>query len=103
MQPRVQRGGLLLQMISARCAGASSVGDCRAGTSSVRGVGTSSIGEFDGESSEVKTLSAGTSSIVEKFEMSTTVGAGVSIVVGDRRADASDMREGRETKRFPKL
>ena len=54
MQPRVQRDGLLLQMISARCAGASSVGDCRAGTSSVGGAGTSSIGEVDGTSSELE-------------------------------------------------
>ena len=81
-----------------------SVGDCRAGTSSVGGAGTSSIGEIDGESSKVKTLSAGTSSMVEKFEMSTTVGAGVSIVVDNWRADASNMRQGRETKRrCPKL
>ena len=54
MKPMVQRGGLLLQMISARCAGASSVGDCRAGTSSVSGAGTSSIGEIDGTSSELE-------------------------------------------------
>ena len=54
MQPRVQRGGLLLQMISARCAGASSVGDCRAGTSSIGGAGTSSIGKIDGTSSELE-------------------------------------------------
>jgi len=81
-----------------------SVGDCRAGTSSVGGAGTSSIGEIDSESSKVKTLSAGTSSMVKKFDMYTTVGAGVSIVVGSRRADASNMREGRKTKRrCPKL
>ena len=54
MQSRVQRGGLLLQMISARCAGVSSVGDCRASTSSVGGAGTSSIGEIDGTSSELE-------------------------------------------------
>ena len=54
MKPMVQRGGLLLQMISARCAGASSVGDCRAGTSSVGGAGTSSIGEIDGTSSDLE-------------------------------------------------
>ena len=47
MQLRVQRGGLLLEMILARCAGASSVGDCRAGTSSIGGAGTSSIGKID--------------------------------------------------------
>ena len=53
MQPKVQRGGLLLQMISVRYAGASSVGDCRAG-SSVGGAGTSSIGEIDGTSSDLE-------------------------------------------------
>jgi hypothetical protein len=43
MQSRVQRGGLLLQMIWARCAGKSGVGDSRAGTSSIGGVGISNI------------------------------------------------------------
>ena len=47
----------------------------------------------------MKTFSAGTSSIVDKSDMSTTVGACLSIVVGDRRAGASKMFEGREAKR----
>jgi hypothetical protein len=54
MQPIVQRGGRLLLMIEARCAGPSSVGNCRAGTSSVGGAGTSSIGKIDGTSSELE-------------------------------------------------
>ena len=104
MQPIVQRGGRLLLMIEARCAGPSSVGNCRAGTSSIGGAGTSSIGEIDGESSEVKNLSAGNCSMVDRSDMSTTVGAGASIVVGGRRADTSKMLEGREAKsRCPKL
>ena len=84
MQPIVQRGGRLLLMIEARCAGPSSVGNCRAGTSSIGGAGTSSIGgagtssigEIDGESSEVKNLSAGSCSVVDRSDTSTTVGAG---------------------------
>ena len=56
MQSRVQRNGRLLQMTWARCAGTSSVGNCRAGMSSIEGAGTSSIVEIDCKSSDVEIL-----------------------------------------------
>jgi len=53
MQSSVVRNGRLFPKKKARCVGASNVGDCRAGTSSVGGAGVSSIKKIDGESSDI--------------------------------------------------